>query len=51
MVKNHGKLLTINEVNEDDEGKYMCKAKNTHGEAVHYFDVRVEGKICHVSIS
>ncbi|XP_062853619.1 neural cell adhesion molecule L1-like protein [Trichomycterus rosablanca] len=42
VVKNHGKLLTIDEVNKDDEGKYMCKAKNAHGEAVHYFHVTVE---------
>lgn len=43
-VRNHGKLLTIPDVDEEDSGKYKCKAKNTYGEAVHYFDVTVEGK-------
>ncbi|KAI4888044.1 hypothetical protein NFI96_029830, partial [Prochilodus magdalenae] len=42
LVENHGKLLTIEEVREEDEGKYMCRAKNAHGEAVHYFHVTVE---------
>ncbi|MCI4375169.1 hypothetical protein PGIGA_G00106150 [Pangasianodon gigas] len=42
VLKNHGKHLTIEEVIEDDEGKYMCKAHNAHGEAVHYFHVAVE---------
>ncbi|XP_053085306.1 neural cell adhesion molecule L1-like protein isoform X2 [Pangasianodon hypophthalmus] len=42
VLKNHGKHLTIEEVIEDDEGKYMCKAYNAHGEAVHYFHVAVE---------
>ncbi|XP_066519183.1 neural cell adhesion molecule L1-like protein isoform X2 [Hoplias malabaricus] len=42
VVENHGKLLTIEDVNEEDEGRYMCKAKNPHGEAVHYFHVTVE---------
>ncbi|KAL0978653.1 hypothetical protein UPYG_G00173500 [Umbra pygmaea] len=41
-IENNGKLLTIDSVNEDDSGKYMCKAKNIHGETVHYFDVSVE---------
>lgn len=44
VVESHGKLLTKEMVNEEDEGKYMCKAKNLHGEAVHYFHVTVEGK-------
>lgn len=44
VVESHGKLLTIELVNEEDEGKYMCKAKNPHGEVVHYFHVTVEGK-------
>ncbi|XP_067448015.1 neural cell adhesion molecule L1-like protein isoform X2 [Thunnus thynnus] len=39
---NFGKLLTISAIEESDEGKYMCKAKNPAGEAVHYFDVIVE---------
>lgn len=42
VVENHGKLLTIENVNEEDEGKYMCRAKNAHGEAEHYFHVTVE---------
>jgi hypothetical protein len=42
-IENHGKLLSIDQVDEDDNGKYMCKATNIHGMAVHYFDVSVEG--------
>lgn len=42
-IKNFGKLLTIPDVTEQDEGKYMCKAKNALGEAVHHFIVVVEG--------
>ncbi|XP_067316338.1 neural cell adhesion molecule L1-like protein isoform X6 [Pseudorasbora parva] len=42
VVESHRKLLTIEMVNEEDEGKYMCKAKNPHGEVVHYFHVTVE---------
>lgn len=45
VLKNFGKHLTIEKVTEDDEGKYKCKAKNTHGEAVHYFHIAVEGEI------
>lgn len=41
--KNFGKLLSIPDVEEGDEGKYMCKAENPAGMAVHYFDVIVEG--------
>ncbi|XP_051736376.1 cell adhesion molecule L1-like a isoform X10 [Ctenopharyngodon idella] len=41
-IKNFGKLLTIPDVTEQDEGKYMCKAKNALGEAVHHFIVVVE---------
>ncbi|KAK6318938.1 hypothetical protein J4Q44_G00101490 [Coregonus suidteri] len=41
-IENHGKLLSIDQVDEDDSGKYKCKAKNIHGEAVHYFDISVE---------
>uniref|UniRef100_A0A8C1IG32 Neural cell adhesion molecule L1-like protein n=1 Tax=Cyprinus carpio TaxID=7962 RepID=A0A8C1IG32_CYPCA len=39
VVESHGKLLTIEMVNEEDEGKYMCRVKNPHGEVVHYFHV------------
>lgn len=39
---NFGKLLTISAVEESDEGKYMCTAKNPAGVVVHYFDVIVE---------
>nr|XP_029132893.1 neural cell adhesion molecule L1-like protein isoform X4 [Labrus bergylta] len=39
---NFGKQLTISAVEETDAGKYMCSAKNSAGEAVHYFDVIVE---------
>ncbi|XP_058635302.1 neural cell adhesion molecule L1-like protein isoform X7 [Onychostoma macrolepis] len=42
VVESHGKLLTVEMVNEEDEGKYMCRAKNPHGEVVHYFHVTVE---------
>ncbi|KAF4078934.1 hypothetical protein AMELA_G00187350 [Ameiurus melas] len=42
LLKNFGKHLSIEEVLEDDEGKYICKAHNSHGVAVHYFHVAVE---------
>lgn len=42
---NFGKLLTLSAVEEGDGGKYMCTAKNSAGEAVHYFDVIVEGRL------
>ncbi|XP_077054178.1 neural cell adhesion molecule L1-like protein isoform X6 [Siphateles boraxobius] len=42
VVESHGKLLTIEMVNEEDDGKYMCRAKNPHGEVVHNFYVTVE---------
>lgn len=45
VLKNFGKHLTIEEVIKDDEGKYMCKAYNAHGKAVHYFHVVVEGEL------
>uniref|UniRef100_A0A1A7WPT0 Neural cell adhesion molecule L1-like protein n=1 Tax=Iconisemion striatum TaxID=60296 RepID=A0A1A7WPT0_9TELE len=41
-VENHGKLLIIPRAGQEDSGKYMCKAKNPLGEAVHYFTVTVE---------
>lgn len=40
--ENYGKLLMVPNVDESVEGKYMCKAKNSEGEEVHYFDVIVE---------
>lgn len=42
---NFGKLLSLSAVEERDGGKYMCTAKNSAGEAVHYFDVIVEGRL------
>lgn len=42
-IESHGKLLIVPDVEKDDGGKYMCTAKNTVGEAVHYFTVTVEG--------
>ncbi|CAL8337068.1 unnamed protein product [Merluccius merluccius] len=41
-VEHHGKLLVVPRVNEGDNGKYMCRARNSHGEAAHYFTVTVE---------
>uniref|UniRef100_A0A8C9Z718 Neural cell adhesion molecule L1-like protein n=1 Tax=Sander lucioperca TaxID=283035 RepID=A0A8C9Z718_SANLU len=41
-VENHGKLLLVPRVEQEDSGKYMCKAKNGLGEAVHYFTLKVE---------
>uniref|UniRef100_A0A4W6FWS7 protein-tyrosine-phosphatase n=1 Tax=Lates calcarifer TaxID=8187 RepID=A0A4W6FWS7_LATCA len=40
--ESHGKLLIVSAVEQEDSGKYMCKAKNTLGEVVHYFTVTVE---------
>lgn len=37
------KLLTITDIEASDQGKYMCIASNSAGEAAHYFDVIVEG--------
>ncbi|KAM8867416.1 neural cell adhesion molecule L1-like protein isoform 2-T3 [Synchiropus picturatus] len=41
-MESHGKLLIVPTVDEDDMGKYMCKAKNPLGEVLHYFTVTVE---------
>lgn len=41
-LESHGKLLIVPRVDQEDSGKYMCKAKNPLGEAVHYFTVTVE---------
>lgn len=43
-VESHGKLLIVPRVDQEDNGKYMCKAKNSLAEVVHYFTVTVEGK-------
>nr|XP_043880085.1 neural cell adhesion molecule L1-like protein isoform X2 [Solea senegalensis] len=40
--ENHGKLLIVPRVDQEDSGKYMCLAKNELGEAMHYFTVTVE---------
>uniref|UniRef100_A0A673J5P9 Neural cell adhesion molecule L1-like protein n=1 Tax=Sinocyclocheilus rhinocerous TaxID=307959 RepID=A0A673J5P9_9TELE len=42
QIKNYGKLLTISNITDQVEGKYMCKAKNDLGEAEHHFQVVVE---------
>lgn len=42
-IENHGKLLIVPRIEQEDGGKYMCKAKNPLGEAVHYYTVTVEG--------
>uniref|UniRef100_A0A8C3ANE0 Neural cell adhesion molecule L1-like protein n=1 Tax=Cyclopterus lumpus TaxID=8103 RepID=A0A8C3ANE0_CYCLU len=41
-LENHGKLMIVPRVDREDGGKYMCKAKNALGEAVHYFTLMVE---------
>ncbi|XP_040890301.1 neural cell adhesion molecule L1-like protein isoform X2 [Toxotes jaculatrix] len=41
-LENHGKLLIVPAAEQDDSGKYMCKAENALGKAVHYFTVTVE---------
>ncbi|XP_061901700.1 neural cell adhesion molecule L1-like protein isoform X5 [Entelurus aequoreus] len=41
-LESHGKLLIVTNVEQEDSGKYMCKAKNRLGEVVHYFTVNVE---------
>ncbi|XP_047203055.1 neural cell adhesion molecule L1-like protein isoform X2 [Girardinichthys multiradiatus] len=42
-LENHRKLLIVPSAEQEDSGRYMCRAKNPLGEAVHYFTVRVEG--------
>lgn len=46
-LENHGKVLVIPRAEQDDGGKYMCKAKNPLGEVVHYFTVTIEGNMNH----
>ncbi|XP_051932014.1 neural cell adhesion molecule L1-like protein isoform X2 [Hippocampus zosterae] len=41
-LESHGKLLIVPSIEQEDSGKYRCKAKNKHGEVVHYFTVTVE---------
>ncbi|KAM7423164.1 hypothetical protein PAMA_010948 [Pampus argenteus] len=41
-IESHGKLLIVPRVEQEDGGKYMCKAKNALGEVMHYFTVTVE---------
>lgn len=41
-LENHGKLLIVPRVDQEDDGKYMCKAKNALGEVLHYFTLMVE---------
>ncbi|XP_075951912.1 neural cell adhesion molecule L1-like protein [Anarhichas minor] len=41
-LENHGKLLIVPRVDQKDGGKYMCKAKNALGDAIHYFTLTVE---------
>uniref|UniRef100_A0A8D0D4C2 Neural cell adhesion molecule L1-like protein n=1 Tax=Sander lucioperca TaxID=283035 RepID=A0A8D0D4C2_SANLU len=50
-VENHGKLLLVPRVEQEDSGKYMCKAKNGLGEAVHYFTLKVEGNYSVLQLS
>lgn len=45
-LENHGKLLVVPDVDQEDAGHYMCRVKNVLGEAVHYFTVTVEGNHC-----
>ncbi|KAM9410196.1 neural cell adhesion molecule L1-like protein isoform 2-T2 [Pholidichthys leucotaenia] len=42
IVENHGKLLIVPGAEQEDSGKYLCKAKNPLGEVLHYFTVTVE---------
>ncbi|KAM8916743.1 neural cell adhesion molecule L1-like protein isoform 3-T5 [Spinachia spinachia] len=41
-MENHRKRLIVPRVDREDGGKYMCKAKNALGEAIHYFTLTVE---------
>ncbi|XP_023180550.1 neural cell adhesion molecule L1-like protein isoform X2 [Xiphophorus maculatus] len=42
-LENHRKLLIVPRAQQEDSGKYMCRARNPLGEVVHYFTVTVEG--------
>lgn len=48
-VENHGKLLIVPDVEQEDGGNYMCRAKNLLGETMHYFTVTVEGSDCTIT--
>ncbi|XP_075869500.1 neural cell adhesion molecule L1-like protein isoform X2 [Nelusetta ayraudi] len=41
-VENHGKLLIVPDVEQEDGGNYVCTANNLLGETMHYFTVTVE---------
>ncbi|XP_061689238.1 neural cell adhesion molecule L1-like protein isoform X2 [Syngnathoides biaculeatus] len=41
-LESHGKMLIIPSVEQEDSGKYMCKARNRVGDVVHYFTITVE---------
>lgn len=45
-VENHGKLLIVPDVEQEDGGNYVCTANNLLGETMHYFTVTVEGSDC-----
>ncbi|KAM6927663.1 neural cell adhesion molecule L1-like protein isoform 2-T2 [Xenentodon cancila] len=40
--ENHGKLLIVPGAEQEDSGKYMCKAQNPLGVSIHYFSLTVE---------
>lgn len=50
-VENHGKLLIVPDVKQEDGGNYMCRARNLLGETMHYFTVTVEGSHCTITIT
>ncbi|KAM4650624.1 neural cell adhesion molecule L1-like protein isoform 2-T5 [Discoglossus pictus] len=42
VTENYGRVLTIKEASEEDQGSYQCVAHNRHGSAHHEFQVQVE---------